>query len=69
VPEAQQVVMTTIFQEKGCECDYVIIPRCEEGYLPCLRESQSLVFDTAGLVREPEASPRIENERRLFTWP
>jgi len=66
VPEDQQIVMTTVFREKGCEYDYVFIPQCEEGYMPCLRETGNLVFDTAGLVEEPEPSEAIENERRLF---
>jgi DNA helicase II / ATP-dependent DNA helicase PcrA len=66
VPEDQQIVLTTVFREKGCEYDYVFIPDCIEGYLPCLRESGSLIFDTAGLVAEPEPSEAIENERRLF---
>ncbi|MBN2006209.1 MAG: ATP-dependent helicase, partial [Anaerolineae bacterium] len=66
VPEAQQIVLTTVFREKGCEYDYVIIPDCIEGYLPCLRETGSLIFDTAGLVEEPEPSQAVENERRLF---
>jgi DNA helicase-2/ATP-dependent DNA helicase PcrA len=66
VPEDQQIVMTTVFREKGCEYDYVIIPDCLEGYMPCLRESGSLIFDRAGQVEEPEPSEAIENERRLF---
>lgn len=66
VPEDQQIVLTTIFREKGCEYDFIFIPDCIEGYLPCLRESGSLIFDTAGLVAEPEPSEAIENERRLF---
>ena len=65
-PEDQQIVMTTVFREKGCEYDYVIVPQCEEGYMPCLRETGNLVFDEAGLVEEPEPSEAIENERRLF---
>lgn len=65
-PENQQIVMTTVFREKGCEYDYVFIPQCEEGYMPCLRETGNLVFDKAGLVEEPEPSEAIENERRLF---
>ena len=65
-PEDQQIVMTTVFREKGREYDFIVIPQCEEGYLPCLRESGSLVFDKAGIVEEPEPSEAIENERRLF---
>jgi DNA helicase-2/ATP-dependent DNA helicase PcrA len=65
-PEEQHIVMTTVFREKGREYDYVLIPQCEEGYMPCLRETGLLVFDKAGLVEEPEPSEAIENERRLF---
>jgi DNA helicase-2/ATP-dependent DNA helicase PcrA len=65
-PEAQQIVMTSVFREKGCEYDFVMIPQCEEGYMPCLRQTGNLVFDKAGLVEEPEPSEAIENERRLF---
>ena len=65
-PEDQQIVMTTVFREKGCEYDYVVVPQAEEGYMPCLRESGNLVFDLAGLVEEPEPSEAIENERRLW---
>ncbi|MFW6116766.1 MAG: 3'-5' exonuclease, partial [bacterium] len=66
VPDDQQIVMTTVFREKGCEYDYIIIPDCIEGYMPCLRESGALVFDKTGQVEEPEPSEAIENERRLF---
>ncbi|MCJ7739172.1 MAG: ATP-dependent helicase, partial [Anaerolineae bacterium] len=59
VPEDQQIVLTTIFREKGCEYDHIFIPDCIEGYLPCLRESGSLIFATAGLVAEPEPSQAI----------
>jgi DNA helicase-2/ATP-dependent DNA helicase PcrA len=65
-PEDQQIVMTSVFREKGCEYDYVMIPQCEEGYMPCLRQTGNLVLDKAGLVEEPEPSEAIENERRLF---
>ncbi len=66
VPEDQQIVMTTVFRVKGLEFDYVFIPQCEERYMPCLYGTGSRVFDTAGLVQEPEPSEAIENERRLF---
>ena len=65
-PVNQQIVLTTVFREKGCEYDYILIPDCVEGYLPCLRENASLIFDTAGKVAEPEPSLVIESERRLF---
>src|SRR3990172_23372 len=35
-PEEKQIVMTTVFRTKGLEYDFVIIPNCEEGYIPCL---------------------------------
>ena len=65
-PDDQQIVLTTVFREKGREYDYIFIPQCEEGYMPCLRESGQLGYDTAGLVTEPELSAGIEAERRLF---
>ncbi|MCZ7543300.1 MAG: hypothetical protein M5R40_07050 [Anaerolineae bacterium] len=36
VPEKDQILMTTVFRTKGLEFDYVVIPACEEGYMPCL---------------------------------
>jgi len=66
VPNDQQIVMTTIFRTKGLEYDYVIIPNCNEGYIPCLYATGNQVFDTSGQVREPDPSEAIENERRLF---
>jgi DNA helicase-2/ATP-dependent DNA helicase PcrA len=65
-PEDQQIVMTTIFRAKGLEYDYVLIPQCEERYMPCLYGTGNRTFDTARLVQEPEPSETIENERRLF---
>jgi DNA helicase-2/ATP-dependent DNA helicase PcrA len=65
-PLHEQIMMTTIFKTKGLEYDYVIIPHCEEGYMPCLFGTDSQIFDTAGIVSEPPASDPIENERRLF---
>jgi len=66
VPEDQQIIMTTIFRTKGLEYDYVIIPNCNEGYMPCLYATGNKVFDIKGKIREPEPSEAIENERRLF---
>lgn len=66
VPADQQIRMTTIFRTKGLEYNYVVIPQCEEGYMPSLAQSESRVFDTANIVQEPEPSESIENERRLF---
>ena len=65
-PEEEQIVMTTVFRTKGLEYDYVFIPDCDEGYMPCLFGTGNLVFDKAGIVKEPEPSEVIENERRLF---
>jgi len=65
-PEDQQIIMTTIFRTKGLEYDYVIIPSCDEGYMPCLYETGQLVYDLRGEIKEPEPSEAIENERRLF---
>ncbi|MCX8062596.1 MAG: ATP-dependent helicase, partial [Anaerolineales bacterium] len=65
-PEDQQIVMTTVFRTKGLEYDYVIIPNCNEGYMPCLYGSDNRIFDKQGIVREPEPSEALENERRLF---
>lgn len=64
--EEEQVRMTTVFRTKGLEYDYVVIPSCIEGYMPLLFDTANLVYDIAGIVREPEPSEIIENERRLF---
>ncbi len=66
VPVDEQICMTTIFRTKGLEYDYVVIPKCEEGYMPCLYATGSPAYDTSGEVAEPEPSEAIENERRLF---
>jgi DNA helicase II / ATP-dependent DNA helicase PcrA len=65
-PEDQQIIMTTIFRVKGEEFDYVIIPNCDEGYMPCLFNTGNAVFDTQGIVAEPSPSEGVETERRLF---
>jgi len=65
-PEDQLIVMTTIFRTKGLEFDWVILPQVEEGYMPCTWAADGTVFDTAGIVQEPEPSELVENERRLF---
>ena len=65
-PEHEQIMMTSIFQTKGLEFDYVIIPHCEEGLLPCLFSSPLLAFDASGTVQPPEMSDSLDNERRLF---
>lgn len=66
VPEDQQIVMTTVFRAKGLEYDYVFIPDCTEGFMPCLNDTGIRTFDTHGIVEEPEPSEAIENERRLY---
>jgi len=66
VPEEEQIVLTTVFRTKGLEYDYVVIPCCEEGYMPILFGGPNLVYDLQGIVDEPEQSQVIENERRLF---
>lgn len=65
-PIEEQVVMTTIFKVKGEEFDYVVIPGCTEGNMPCLHYSGNPIYDTAGIVAEPVPSDALENERRLF---
>ncbi|MBB1125789.1 ATP-dependent helicase [Thiospirillum jenense] len=65
-PEDQQIVMTTIFRTKGLEYEYVVIPNCNEGYMPCLYATGNRVFDKTGKIQEPAPSASIENERRLF---
>lgn len=65
-PPEQQIVLTTVFRTKGLEYDYVFIPDCIEGYMPCLYETGSRVYDLTGQIQEPEPSEALENERRLF---
>jgi len=65
-PDELLIRLTTVFRTKGDEFDYVIIPSCEEGYMPCLFGTPDLTYDTSGKVEEPPASAIIENERRLF---
>lgn len=66
LPEEQLIVMTTVHRTKGLEFDYVFIPACQEGYMPCLYSDSVQVYDSAGIVKEPEPSEVLENERRLF---
>lgn len=66
VPGEQQIVMATVFRTKGLEYDYVMIPNCNEGYMPCLYGVWNPIYDKEGIVREPEPSESIENERCLF---
>ena len=66
VPKDEQVMMTTVFRVKGEEFDYVFIPDCKEGFMPCLYSTDQLIFDTAGEISEPTLSTALESERRLF---
>lgn len=61
-----QIVMTTVYQVKGKQYPYVIIPNCNEGYMPSRYELKNSIYDRSGKVKEAELSPGIENERRLF---
>lgn len=65
-PEDQQIVMTTVFRVKGEEFDYVVIPDCVEGYLPCLFSTTNEVYDLKGASTEHSLSDPLDNERRLF---
>lgn len=65
-PPEQQVVLTSIYRVKGLEYNVVVIPDCFEGYIPCLVESENLIFDKAGIVDEPDVSQGFDDERRLF---
>ena len=60
------ITMATVYKTKGLEYDYIFIPSCQEGYMPCLYENEMAIYDKAGLVKETEPSLAIENERRLF---
>ena len=66
VQEDEQIVMTTVHRVKGQEYDFVIIPECRNGNMPCIINTTNPIFDKSGTVKEPENSEHIENERRLF---
>lgn len=66
LPDEEIITMTTIFREKGCEYDYVILPSCTEGMMPFLVGSGNPVYDTQNPNAEPESSSTLDNERRLF---
>ncbi|MFZ2878984.1 MAG: ATP-dependent helicase [Phototrophicaceae bacterium] len=66
LPDDKVILMTTVFRVKGEEFDYVFIPDCEEGYMPCLFVTEEEIFDTRGLITSPPSSDAISNERRLF---
>lgn len=65
MPDSQLVTITTVHRTKGLEYDYVFIPSLQEGYMPCLYASEISIYDTQGIVKEPDPSETIENERRL----
>lgn len=65
-PPEKQIVMTTVYRVKGEEFDYVIIPNCEEGYMPNSFDKDAPIYDTASIVPQAPASDVIEAERRLF---
>lgn len=66
VPKEKQIVMTTVYRVKGEQFPYVVIPNCNEGYMPSRYEMKNSIFDRSGKVQEAELSASIENERRLF---
>jgi superfamily I DNA/RNA helicase len=60
------ILVTTVFRQKGAEYDYVVLPRCDEGFMPCHYETRCRTFDKENVATEPEPSEALENERRLF---
>lgn len=66
LPENQWIKMITIHSAKGLEFDYVIIPSCEEGYIPVIGTNDDPTFDKQDPNRVPKTAEWIENERRLF---
>ena len=66
MPEDQWIKMTTVHRTKGLEFDYVIVPNCEEGYMPVVGSDNDPTYDTTNPRRTPKAAEWIENERRLF---
>ena len=61
-----QITMTTIHKTKGLEFDYVFIPSCQEGYMPCLFDTPIATYDTDNPEHTAPHSASIESERRLF---
>ena len=66
VPPDKQIVMTTVFRVKGEEFDYVVLPNCEEGNMPCLIADENPIFDKEHIVSVKSPSSLIDSERRLF---
>ncbi len=65
-PENKWIRMTTIHRTKGLEFDYVVIPECQEGFMPVFAGNDDPTFDIKFPRSVPEAAEWIENERRLF---
>ncbi|MFM7134342.1 MAG: ATP-dependent helicase [Planctomycetota bacterium] len=65
-PRERCVRVTTIHRVKGLEWDFVLIPECDEGWMPLPGDEESGCFDTGDASRTLERSPSIESERRLF---
>lgn len=65
-PNEQLIILSTVHKTKGLEFEYIFIPACIEGFMPCLISSPTTIFDKKNPGRESEASLNIENERRLF---
>lgn len=62
--EKDCLMMTSIFKAKGTERKYVIIPNCNEGYMPSKKPWKN---DTSDIRKiKAEKSITLENERRLF---
>ena len=66
LPEDQWIKMMTIHSAKGLEFDYVVIPSCEEGYIPVIGTNDDPTYDKEDPNRVPKTAEWIENERRLF---
>jgi DNA helicase-2/ATP-dependent DNA helicase PcrA len=65
-PDEKLLTITTVYRVKGEEFDYVIIPDCQQGNMPCLTPQNDATYDLSGYVSEPDFSESLENERRLF---
>jgi len=66
LPDEKLLTITTVYRVKGEEFDYVVIPDCQQGNMPCLVPQNDAIFDLSGYVSEPDYSESLENERRLF---